>query len=72
MVVGEAVDLRHEGRDILIDILSEDGLDQEDVGIALDGLEDTEIIHISVSVEVQVVEDVGGVVDKVFELLYGL
>lgn len=66
----DAGELGYEGGDILIDVVTEDGLDEEDVGPAFEGLEHAEVIHVSVTVEVEVGQHVAGVVEQAFELLY--
>ena len=50
--------LDDDGGDILIDVGSKHGLDDEHVGIALDRLDNPQVIHIAVPVEVEVGYDV--------------
>lgn len=68
VVVGN---LGNEGRNVLIDILSEAGLDQEYMVVALDGLQYAEIVDISVSVKVEIGNGIGVAVEKLLELLHG-
>lgn len=68
MVSASARYLGNDGRNVLEYVWSEHGLDHEDVVVALYDLHHAEIINIAVSVEVQVGDHVGGVVDGVLEL----
>ena len=71
MVIGVTWSLCYESRYILVDIFSENSLDKEYMRVSLEGLENAQIIDISVTVEVEVGEHVLGVVQQVLELLYG-
>lgn len=62
--------LGDDGCHVLEYVGGEHGLDHEHVVAALQGLHHAEIIDISVSVQVEVAEHVGGVIDEVLELLY--
>lgn len=59
-----------DGGHILIYVGREDGLDHEHVVVALYGLHHTEIVHITVTVQVEVAEHVRRVVDQVLEFLH--
>ncbi len=63
--------LSHYSGHILIDVGSQDCLDEEHMSVVLDHFEDSEIIHISVAVEVEVGQHVGTVVQQAFKLLHG-
>lgn len=68
MVVASAWNLGHDGRNILVDVRCEHCLDYEDVIVAIDNFHHTEIIHITIPVEVQIGDHVGRVVDGTLEL----
>ena len=51
--------LDDDGGDVLIDVGGEHGLDDEHMGDALDRLDNPQIIHIAVPVEVEVGNDIG-------------
>ncbi len=59
VVVGNSGNLGNERGHILIDIVVQDCLDDKDVRKAVDILENAEVIHITVSVEVEVRNHVG-------------
>ncbi len=54
----DAGNLGDQGRNVLIHIGSQHCLDNENVGSAVHGLDDTQIIHISVLVEIEIGEHV--------------
>ena len=62
---------RHYGCHVLIDIRCKDGLDHEHVGTVFDSFQDSQVIYITVVVQVQVGEHVRAVVQQVFELFNG-
>lgn len=59
---------------ILIDVLCQHGLDDHEVACVVGSLDDTEVVHLSVAVEVEVGEGRVGVVEHLFELfeVFGL
>lgn len=59
---------------VLIDVLCQHGLDDNEVAAAVGSLDDTEVVHLSVAVEVEVGEGRVGVVEHLFELfeVFGL
>ena len=61
--------LGNQSGDVLIDVMVEDGLDEEHVIVPLDGLKHAEIIHIPVPIEVQIGNHIRRVVQQVLELL---
>lgn len=54
MIVCVRMGLGNDGCNILINIHGKDSLDHENVGIALDRLDHTKIIHVSILIEVKV------------------
>lgn len=62
-------DLGNQGCDVLIYVRSEYGLDYKYVGPSLYGLDNPQIIDISVLVEVEIGKHVGGVVQQILEVL---
>lgn len=71
MVIGVTRSLCYESRYILVNVFGEHSLDKEYMRMTFEGLEDAQIVDISVAVEVKVGEHVLGVVQQVLELLYG-
>ena len=59
----------HRGH-ILEDVVGQHGLDDKHVGIALNRLHDAQVIDIAVTVEVEVAEHIGGIVDQLLEFLH--
>lgn len=62
--------LGHEGSYVLVDISGQACLDQIDVAIALYGLQHTQIVHVAVAVEIQVVDHIARGVEQLLELAY--
>ena len=62
--------LGHEGSYVLVDISGQACLDQVDVAIALYGLQHTQIVHVAVAVEIQVVDHIARRVEQLLELAY--
>lgn len=67
--LGRAIVLTYESCNILIDIGSKNGLDHEYMVPALDCFHDTQIIHVTVIVQIKVGKHEGVIVEKVLELL---
>ena len=64
-------DFSNERGDILIDVGGEDRLDKEHVGTPVHGLNDAQIINITVPVQIQVGNHIGRVVQQALEFLDG-
>ena len=62
-------DFSHKGGDVLIDILRQDCLDKEHVGIPVNGFQNPQIIHVPVSVQIQIGNHIGRIVEQVLEFL---
>lgn len=65
-----AGNFRNQSGNILIDVSSEHCLDYKNVVVALYGLKHTEVVHIAVSVEVQVGQYIRRIVDEFLEFLH--
>lgn len=64
MVVCDRVGLCNDCSNVLVNVYSKSSLDNENVGIALDGLDHAEIIYITVAIEVEVGDHVLAVVEE--------
>lgn len=66
--------LHENGGYVLIDVLCQHRLNDHEVAAAVGGLDDTEVVHLPVAVEVEVGEGRVGVVEHLFELfeVFGL
>lgn len=66
--------LHENGGYVLIDVLCQHRLNDHEVAAAVSGLDDTQVVHLPVSVEVEVGEGRVGVVEHLFELfeVFGL
>lgn len=60
---------RHDRGHVLIYVGGKDGLNHENVCVALDGFHHSQIIDVTVTVEVEVAEHIRGVIYQVLELL---
>lgn len=61
--------LHHDGGDVLEHVLGQHCLDDEHVVVSLDSLYDAQVVNVAVSVQVEVRDDIGRVVEQRFELL---
>lgn len=68
MVIASAWNLGNDGCNILIYIRCKHRLDNKDMVVTLNDLHHTEIIHITIPVEVQIGDHVGRVVDGTLKL----